>query len=73
MDDGGRIIEDDAALKNLGQCHFANIFKDDNQTCILEQIRVVLLYPKMISQDDAPCLTQPVAMIEIERALHSFK
>ena len=30
MDDKGHSIEDDAALKNLGQCHFANIFKDDN-------------------------------------------
>ena len=57
----------------MGQCHFANIFKDDNQTCLMEQIRVVLLYPNMISQDDAPCLTQPVTMTKIERALHSLK
>ena len=49
MDDDGHCIEDEAALKEMGQCHFANIFKDDKQTCLLEQLRVVQLYPKMIS------------------------
>ena len=50
-----------------------NIFKDDYQTCILEQLKVVLIYPNMISSTDAPGLTQPVSLSEIESALHSFK
>ena len=65
MDDEGHSIEDDATLKNLGLCQFANIFRDDNHTCLMEQIRVVLLYPNMISQANAPCLTQPVTMTEV--------
>ena len=39
----------------------------------MEQLRVVLLYPKMISQVDAHCLTQPVTLNEVESALHTFK
>ena len=31
-----------------------------------EQLRVVMLYPIMISPVDAPCLTQPVSLVEIE-------
>ena len=73
MDDEGHYIEDEAALKDLGQSHFANIYKDDNQTCLLEQLKVVLLYPNMISHVDAPCLIQPVTLSEVESALHSFK
>ena len=73
MDDEGHTIEDDATLKHLGQCPFADIFKDDNQTYLMEQIRVVPLYLNMISQADAPCLTQLVTMTEAEKALHSFK
>ena len=72
-DDGGRCYEEDSELKLLGQNHFANIFKDDHQTCILEQLKVVLLYPNMISLDDAPGLTQPISLSEIEGALRSFK
>ena len=32
-----------------------------------------MLYPNMISFVDAPCLTQPVSLVEIESALNSFK
>ena len=36
MDEGGRCVEDESELKVMGQQHFAHIFKDDNQTCLLE-------------------------------------
>ena len=58
LDDGGRCIEDETELKVLGQVHFANIFRDDNKTCLLEQLKVVSLYPVMIFTADAPYLTQ---------------
>ena len=73
MDDEGHSIEDETALKELVQSHFANIFRDDNQTCLLERLKVVLIYPNMISHVDAPCLIQPVTLSEVESVLHSFK
>ena len=35
-DDDGNCIEDKSALKELGQKHFARIFQDDKETCLLE-------------------------------------
>ena len=32
-----------------------------------------MLYPNMISHEDAPCLTHHVTLSEVESALHSFK
>ena len=56
LDDEEHCIEDEPALKDMGHSHFASIFRDDKQTYMMEQLRVVLLYPKMISQDDAHCV-----------------
>ena len=61
-DDDGNIFEDESALKELGQKHFAHIFHDDKKTCLLEQLKVVMLYPNMISNEGAHCLSCPVSL-----------
>ena len=68
----GNNYEDEATLKELGQSHFANIFKDDGGTCLMQQLKVAMLYPKMISDVYASDLTYPVTIGEIEFALKSF-
>ena len=73
VDEEGHCIEDEQALKELGKRHFAHIFCDDKQTCLLTQLQVVSLYPSMISQVNAPSLIAPVTLPEIEKALKSFK
>ena len=73
LDDEGHSIEDETALKQLGQSHFAHIFRDDKQTCLLAQLKVVMLYPTMITHEEAPSLIQPITLSEIEGALNSFK
>ena len=73
MDEGGRCVEDESELKVLGQEHFAQIFKDDNKTCLLEHLNVISLYPVMISPADASWFTQPVSLSEVDFSLHSFK
>ena len=73
LDENGNSVEDEGALKEMGRCHFAHIFCDDKQTSLLDQLRVVMLFPNMITPEDAPGLTQPVTLLEIEAALHSFK
>ena len=35
-DEDGNNYEDEEALKELGHSHFANIFKDDGGTCLLQ-------------------------------------
>ena len=73
LDENGKSVEDEGALKEMGRCHFAHIFCDDKQTNLLDQLRVVMLFPNMITLEDAPGLTQPITLSEIEAALHSFK
>ena len=72
-DEDGNCYEDEATLKDLGQSHFANIYKDDGGTCLVQQLKVIMLYPKMISDELASNLTCPVTLGEIEFALKSFK
>ena len=72
-DEEGHIMEDEVALKELGERHFSHIFSDDKQTCILSQLKVVLLYPSMISSKEANGFIESVSMIEIDGALRSFK
>ena len=72
-DENGVVYEDESALNELGQLHFAHIFCDDKNTCLLEQLKVVMLYPHMISNEGALCLSDPVSLKEIESALKYFK
>ena len=72
-DEDGHNIEDEVALKELGQIHFTHIFSDDKQTCILAQLKVVMFYPSMLSLKEASGFIESVSMIEIEGALRSFK
>ena len=72
-DEDGHSVEDEAALKELGQRHFSHIFSDDKQSCILAQLKVVMLYPSMLSSEEAGGFIESFSMIEIEGALRSFK
>ena len=69
----GNCYEDESALKDLGKSHFACIYKDDGGTCLVQQLKVVMIFPKMISNKQATNLTCPVTLWEIEFALKSFK
>ena len=66
-------MEEEAALKELGLRHFSHIFRDDKQTCILAQLKVVMLYPSMLFTEEACCFIENVSISEIEGALRSFK
>ena len=47
-DEAGNTFEDETTLKDLGESHFSNIFKDDGGTCLYHHLKVILLYPRMI-------------------------
>ena len=72
VDEDGNSYEDEAGLKELVQSHFANIFRDDGGTCLMNQLKVVMLYPKMISDENESDLSCPVTLGEIEFALKYF-
>ena len=72
-DEDGRCVEEEVGLKELGLRHLSHIFRDDKQTCILDQLKVVMFYPSMLSSEEASCFIENVLMSEIEDALRSFK
>ena len=46
---------------------------DDGGTCLIQQLKVVMLYPRMILEESASDLTCLVSLGEIESALKYFK
>ena len=72
-DSDGNVVEDEAALKELGKAHYANIFKDDGCTSLVHQLKVVLLFHRMIPIEHSSLLSCPVNLGEIELSLKSFK
>ena len=72
-DSDGNSIDDEDALKILGFNHFSQVFSNDKQTCLLAQLKVVILFPSMIPPEEAHCLVDPVMLSEIEGALKAFK
>ena len=72
-DEEGHSVEEEASLKELGLRHFSHIFKDDKQTCIFSQLKVIMLYPSMFSIEDDCGFIESVSVLEIEGALRSLK
>ena len=48
----GEMIEDDIQLKDLGVAHFSELFSDDGLTNIEDQLKVVRIFPTMVSDEE---------------------
>ena len=59
-DSEGNCVEDESALKDLGKAQFSSIFKDDGGTCLAHQLKVVLLFHRMIPIEHSSLLSCPV-------------
>ena len=73
QDELRNLIEDDKGLKALGVRYFSKIFKDDNQTNIVAQLKVICLFPSFILQEDSESFTRHISLEEVELGLKSFK
>ena len=49
-DNEGNLIATDAALKQLGEQHFVDLFKDDGKTNIVDQLKVIGLFPSFVQE-----------------------
>ena len=67
------MIEIDSQLKTLGVAHFSDLFSDDGLTNIEDQLKVVRLYPTMVSDDDKDFFLLDITLPEIESILNGFK
>ena len=71
-DEEGNVYEDDGPLKELGKSFFEKIFKDEGNTSLEHQLKVISLFPRMVQPDKSSCLTSRVTLNELESALKSF-
>ena len=67
------MIEDDKGIKDLGVRYFKQIFRDDYQTNIEAQLKVIHLFPSFLHQEEMETFTRQISLEEVEMALKSFK
>ena len=72
-DDMENLSEDDNGLKYLGVNYFSKILRDDNQTNIMAQLKVIRLFLSFILQEETERFTHQISLEEVEHALKSFK
>ena len=73
QDDRGTWVPDDHSIKSLGIRYFKTIFEDDHLTNLAAHIKVIRLFPSYISAGENEAFTSSVSIMEVERALKTFK
>ena len=53
-------------LKVMGVSHFYEIFRDDDQTNIVDQLKVVHLFPAFLSSEEADIFCCEITLDEFE-------
>ena len=60
-------------LKEMGIRHFSKIFKDDLQTNIVDQLKVLRLFLAFMLSEEAEIFSTEINLGEVEGDLKSFK
>ena len=58
------MITTDATLKHLGEQHFVDLFKDDGKTNIVDQLKVIGLFPSYVQETENDCFLTPITITE---------
>ena len=67
------MVSDDLALKWLGEQHFRVLFQDDDTTNLVDQLKVIRLFPTLIEVEDVDSFLEPITSQEVEVVLKEFK
>ena len=60
-------------LANLSKSHFEFVFKEENQTTIVEFIQLSQLFPRIITDEGNNELMQEISKDELKKTLHNFQ
>ena len=72
-DNEGNLISTEEALKQLGEQIFADLLKDDGKTNIVDQLKVIGLFPSYVQETEKDCSLTPITINEVETTLKGFK
>ena len=67
------MVSDDDSLKKLGRQHFSELFKDDKATNIVDQLKVIRLFPTLTQDKDVDSFLEPITLQEVDVVLKGFK
>jgi hypothetical protein len=66
-------ITDQKAIKEEVVNHFKHFFKSKDRTNYNDLVRVSILYPRMVNEEEVESLFKPVTLEEIKYVLENFK
>ena len=66
-------MEDEAHLKHLGELHFSELFKDDGNTSIVDQLKVINLFLSFVQEDEVGIFLSNITLSKVEGALKGFE
>ena len=67
------MVEEEAQLKQLAVQHFAKLFKYDGSNNIKDQLKVIILFPTFVQEEERDCFCSAITLAEIESVLKGFK
>ena len=66
-------MKDELLLKALGKSYFSSLLSDDGTSRILDQLKVINLFPSFLTDEHKLSFCSSVTLEEIEVALKGFK
>lgn len=57
----------------MGKHHFYELFKDDGRTSIVDQLKVINLFPSFVQDQEKERFILPISLSEVEVVLRAFK
>ena len=66
-------MDDEAHLKHVGELHFSELFKDDGNTSIVDQLKFINLFPSYVQEDEVGIFLWEITLSEVKGALKGFK
>ena len=66
-------MEDETHFKQLGELHFLDLFKDDGNKSIVDQLKVINIFPSYVQEEEVGIFLSEITLSEVEEALKGFK
>ena len=66
-------MEDETHFKQLGELHFLDLFKDDGNKSIVDQLKVINIFSSYVQEEEVGIFLSEITLSEVEEALKGLK
>ena len=67
------MVEEEAQLILMGAQHFSDLFTDEGNTNIVDQLKVIRLFPTFVQEEERVSFRANITLTEVEDVLKGFK